>query len=162
MGTHRVAGVLGDEVGIDRFGCGRAGDGRREEVRVGVGKVACDPHTRNGSETGRVGGDVGAEARVRCGPDAESGQEIFLWDRPGRDGQRLQRDEFAGPQADTGKSVRDDIESGHLTVDHRDPAGRQLFGLVGCRVGCGVQQQRQSVGPLAEQQGLVHSGPAGG
>ena len=156
MGEHRVAGLLGHQVGVDVRARHRPGGGGRADLGRQIGDVARHPHARHLGHPGETRRDVLARAaRVLDRGQAQLREEARPRDHPRCDDQRGQ-----GHQATVGhphprQAVVDDLQARHRAVDHRDaPRGELLGMLVGERRA--LQEVGDVLAQLAEEQRLVH------
>ncbi len=134
MGDDGVARLLEDEVGIDVGSCLSAGTGGCDDLTEWIGYVACDPHSRNGSGSGGVGGYVAAEKVTADLPvgcfQSQSTQHFRTGGEARRDHDSLAWDKLTRAHTDTREPVVLDFERSDLPFHDCDVSGGQLLGLL--------------------------------
>ena len=162
----RFAGVLFDQVGVDRRRGVQAGRRRADHLRFEVGDVAGDPHPgdrRVTGGTGRHGAAHDLAAHLHIGRlQPERGEHARPRGEAWLHHHGLAGDHLTGAQPHPGKPVAGHLQGGDLPLHHRDAAGIQLLAHVPTRLRRRVQQHRHVVAQLPEQQRLVHHARAAG
>ena len=153
---HRPAGVLDDEVGVDRRSSQGAGARSVDHLGPDVGHVAGHPHARDRRGPHLVARDLRAEPHwVLHGVEAERAEHTGSSDHARADHHRIGGNDPPVAERHTDEPVIVDDNRCDLALDDADRTAGEFFALQCGRRRPGVQAQRGVGRPLSEELSLV-------